>query len=607
MVHPRRRRICWLACTALWAVAFPTFVYSSPSTGTFLDRSGADVRVVSFNVNWDSIFTYSNPTRAAGFSRLAAAIAPDVWAFQELGTAPVGQSGSTAADLKNLLDAVQPIPNGWNVFKANELALVSRWPLAKQVGNITPTGYKRVSAALVDLPDAEFPVDLYVINAHYRCCGGTTNDPFRQIDSDAIVSWMRDARTPGGSVELPYATPMIALGDLNLVGGQQPLSTLVSGDIQNSARYGADSPPDWDAGPNEVLNATHNGAAGGETYTWRNDLDVFAPGRLDYMVYTDSMLSPSKGFVLNTAAMSPEDLAATGLQPFDSLYDGSRGYYDHLPLVMDFRIQPSASLAIRIDVTTGTVTQSQAGFIAIPLAPSLSKTGSGCLVLNGPNTLTGPTTIQQGTLQLADASALVTSAISPLAGGVLSLTPYLRATVGGLNPNAGGLVDVGNGMVTVANGLTQLGLVTALQSGRAGGSWTGSSGVTSSGAASAMASSTLRSVGWLDNGNRSMTFAYAATGDSNLDWTVDILDAGNFLTFGKFDTGLPADWLEGDFNYDNVVDVLDAADFFATSLYDAGPYNTPAGSVAAVPEPSTLGLVGIGVLGLMAVRRKRAI
>jgi hypothetical protein len=194
-----------------------------------------------------------------------------------------------------------------------------------------------------------------------------------------------------------------------------------------------------------------------------------------------------------------------------------------------------------------------------------------------------------------------------LAGGVLSLTPYLRATVGGLNPNAGGLVDVGNGMVTVANGLTQLGLVTALQSGRAGGSWTGSSGVTSSGAASAMASSTLRSVGWLDNGNRSMTFAYAATGDSNLDWTVDILDAGNFLTFGKFDTGLPADWLEGDFNYDNVVDVLDAADFFATSLYDAGPYNTPAGSVAAVPEPSTLGLVGIGVLGLMAVRRKRAI
>jgi hypothetical protein len=123
-----------------------------------------------------------------------------------------------------------------------------------------------------------------------------------------------------------------------------------------------------------------------------------------------------------------------------------------------------------------------------------------------------------------------------------------------------------------------------------------------------MAKSTLRSVGWLDNGNGSMTFAYAAPGDSNLDWTVDILDAGNFLSFGKFDTGLPATWIEGDYNYDNSVDILDAADFFATGLYDAGSYNSASGNIAAVPEPSTLGLIGIGVgtAGLMAMRRKRA-
>jgi hypothetical protein len=228
------------------------------------------------------------------------------------------------------------------------------------------------------------------------------------------------------------------------------------------------------------------------------------------------------------------------------------------------------------------------------------------LVLNSPNNLTGPTTIQQGTVQLADASALATSTISPLAGGVLSLTPNLQATVGGLNPNAGGLVDVGTGMVTVANGLSQLSLVAALQSGRAGGSWTGSSGITSSAAASLIGT---RTVGWLDNGNGSVTFAYAAPGDSNLDWTVDILDAGNFLTFGKFDTGLPATWIEGDFNYDATVDILDAADFFATSLYDAGNYNSPAGTIAAVPEPSALGLIGMGagIAGLMAMRRKRAI
>ncbi len=37
-----------------------------------------------------------------------------------------------------------------------------------------------------------------------------------------------------------------------------------------------------------------------------------------------------------------------------------------------------------------------------------------------------------------------------------------------------------------------------------------------------------------------MSFAFAAPGDTNLDWTLDILDAGNFLSFGKFDTGLRA-------------------------------------------------------------------
>jgi autotransporter-associated beta strand protein/T5SS/PEP-CTERM-associated repeat protein len=240
---------------------------------------------------------------------------------------------------------------------------------------------------------------------------------------------------------------------------------------------------------------------------------------------------------------------------------------------------------------------------------AISKQGAGTLTLAVPNTLTGPTTVQQGTVQLAHASALAASTVSVQVGGKLALTPGLVTTVGALNPNAGGLVDVGTGMVTVTKDLSATVLVTALQSGRAGGSWTGSSGVTSSAAASATASSTLRSVGWLDNGNGSMTFAFTAPGDSNLDWTVDILDAGNFLSFGKFDTGLPADWLEGDFNYDATVDILDAADFFATGLYDAGSYNAPAGTIAAVPEPSVLGLVGVGagVVGLMAARRKRAI
>jgi len=195
--------------------------------------------------------------------------------------------------------------------------------------------------------------------------------------------------------------------------------------------------------------------------------------------------------------------------------------------------------------------------------------------------LTGETTVQQGTLQLANAAALGSSKVTPLAGGTVSLVPYLQTTVGGLAPNAGGRVDLGNGLVTVASGLSPADLVTAIKAGRADGSWTGTSGITSSAAAADLASGTPRAVGWLDNGDGSVTTAFAAPGDTNIDWRVDILDAGNFLTLGKYDTGLPATWLEGDFNYDRVVDIQDAADFFGTNLYDTDNYNTPASQAAS--------------------------
>ena len=246
-----------------------------------------------------------------------------------------------------------------------------------------------------------------------------------------------------------------------------------------------------------------------------------------------------------------------------------------------------APAVITITVASGTQTQTQAGYPTLSGSIPVVKAGGGTLVLTAANTLTGSTSVQQGTLQLANAAALASSKVIPVAGGTVSLAPYLQTTVGGLAPNAGGLVNLGNGLVTVASGLSATDLVTAIVAGRGDGSWTGTSGITSSVAASDVAVSIPRAVGWLDNGDGSVTAAFAAPGDTNLDWQVDVLDAGNFLTFGKYDTGLPATWLEGDFNYDGVVDVLDASDFFNTGLYDSGNYNTPAGAsgIAAVPEP----------------------
>jgi autotransporter-associated beta strand protein len=240
---------------------------------------------------------------------------------------------------------------------------------------------------------------------------------------------------------------------------------------------------------------------------------------------------------------------------------------------------------------------------------SLVKIGTGVQTLASTNTYSGSTTVQQGTLQLANAAALGSSTIVPLAGGTVSLAPYLQTTVGGLASNAGGLVDVGNGMVTVAAGLSAPNMVAAIVSGLGDGTWNGTSGITSSVAA---ASGGDRTVGWLDNGDGSVTFAFAAAGDTNLDWQVDIIDAANFLAGGKFDSGSPASWNEGDFTYDGVVDILDAASFLSNGLFDAGSYNPPpgqAGAIAAVPEPTGLALLAAGILAAATrvARRNRPV
>jgi len=261
---------------------------------------------------------------------------------------------------------------------------------------------------------------------------------------------------------------------------------------------------------------------------------------------------------------------------------------------------------ITITVASGTQTQTQAGHPLLGGTAAVVKAGAGTLVVDQPNPLSGSTTIRAGTLVLDAPAALASSRVVPLAGGTLAVAPGLEATLGGLEPRAGGLTDVGTGRVTVAAGLAAGDLVAALESGRADGSWTGATGITSTAVATEVAAGASRAVGWLDAGDGSVAFAYAAPGDTNIDWAIDILDAANFLALGRFDTGVPATWLEGDFSYDGIVDILDAADFFATGLFDAGPYNQPANApLAAVPEPAT-GLVGAAAtaaIGWLARRR----
>jgi endonuclease/exonuclease/phosphatase family metal-dependent hydrolase len=313
-------------------------------TGTFIDRLlPTDLRVMSYNILWDSVFPDRDATKAAKFSRVVNALNPDILNLQEIGlTFEPGWTAKTATDTRDLLNDIAPLPGGasWNVFKGSDSVIASKYPLTMTRATTNPAGHKSQAIALVNLPDAQYPADFYILNEHYKCCGSGTSeeDLQRRQQSDSIVNWLRDARTPGGNINLPAGTPFAVLGDLNTVTGSTvPVNTLVTGNISDESTYGADSPPDWDGTSLTDATPVHN-ATGSTNYTWRDDTGSFDPIRFDYVIYSDSALDVGRRFVLNTVGMTSAQRTASGLQQFDTAQGNSSVNFDHLPVVVDFRI-----------------------------------------------------------------------------------------------------------------------------------------------------------------------------------------------------------------------------------------------------------------------------
>jgi autotransporter-associated beta strand protein len=278
-----------------------------------------------------------------------------------------------------------------------------------------------------------------------------------------------------------------------------------------------------------------------------------------------------------------------------------------------------APAVITINVPSGTETQTAAGHPLLAGATPVEKIGAGTVVFDQPNTLTGPTTVTQGTLELATADTLSSSAVTVAAGATLSVAPQVSAAVPALVNN--GLVNVGLGELTVVSGLTAEGLKAEIVAGRNEGAWDGATGITSS-AAAGMAD---RAVGWIDNGDGSFRFGFAAAGDLDMNGLVDLDDVIAFVGGGLYDTGSPAVWAQGDYDYNGIVDLDDVIAFVGGGLYDKGPYNQPEGGMSlmafggaddsalmnggfmAVPEPAASALLaaGLAVWGLSRLRAQR--
>jgi endonuclease/exonuclease/phosphatase family metal-dependent hydrolase len=290
---------------------------TEPAPVPFEKNNSLDFRLMTYNTFQNGLDDFE---RVDNFRRVVSAAQPGVVTFNECWDVTAGMAAT-------FMNTAIPLPNfqNWNAVKVDYGNItVSRYPIL-QSWEVEPG--VRITASLIDLP-AEYATDILVINGHLKCCNA---DNTRQKEVDALIRFLLDAKTPGGVIDLPENTPFVLSGDLNLVGEKQQLTTLLTGQVVNTAQYGPGGPPDWDGTGLEDVIARHSDLR--MAYTWKDEWSSFTPSRLDYHIFSNSAMSVSKSFTIQTEVMPPERLTLYGLQQNDT---GSAS--DHFPKVTDFQI-----------------------------------------------------------------------------------------------------------------------------------------------------------------------------------------------------------------------------------------------------------------------------
>ena len=257
----------------------------------------------------------------------------------------------------------------------------------------------------------------------------------------------------------------------------------------------------------------------------------------------------------------------------------------------------------------------------------LTKVGQGTLILSGSNTTyNGPTNASAGVLVISQGGSLPSNSITTVASGATLVDSQnsVLGRAGSLNINGSAIIQSGPNLQNVTQ---------EVAGGYNGGAWNGSSssaGIPITSSAAASDTTHLHALGVIQNDDGTNTgtplyttfegysslndsdvlIKYTYYGDANLDGKVDGSD------YSRIDNGVLlglSGWFDGDFNYDGVIDGSDYTLIDNSFNTQGAQINAEVASptaqitgagISAVPEPASLGLFGIGALGLLGRRQR---
>jgi len=271
---------------------------------------GTSLRVMCWNAERGAILTRPLP-----YVRSFNALKPDVILLQEL------TDKNSAEQIVRFMQAIPGQENTpWNVIFGSgggdlRTAVVTRLNLqpVKALQTVShedrPERTIRVSGGIIESDAGR----LLAVSLHLKCCGraGDSSDETRKQEVRQIHAAIKAAMAEH-SID-----GVVIAGDFNLVGSRDPVEMVAAGlDIDQSALSIADA---------YQLDGLTNA-------TWADPDQPFAPGRLDYILFTDQSLRPMKQFVFESGDLSTKWQRHHGIASDDSAEAS-----DHFPVVVDFQ------------------------------------------------------------------------------------------------------------------------------------------------------------------------------------------------------------------------------------------------------------------------------